>query len=79
VPSNRHFNGCFQNDFRAGSICGLRVSIFEFPFSAFPDRHFARFEIASKSLQTKCILVFRSTVFRLYQLSIYLSSLSPSG
>jgi hypothetical protein len=35
VHSNRHFKGCFQNAFRAGSICSSQVSIFEFPFCAF--------------------------------------------
>jgi len=73
VRPNRHFKGCFQHVFRAGSVCSLPVSIFEFPFSAFPDRHFTQSEIASKSLQTRHILVFRSTVFWPYRLSICLS------
>jgi hypothetical protein len=37
MHSNRHFNGRFQHAVRAGSICGLRVSIF--------DSHFPSFQI----------------------------------
>jgi hypothetical protein len=61
VLSNRHFKGCFQGVFRAGSVRSLRVSIFEFPFPAFSNRQFGRLEIAFNSHKTKAVRVFRST------------------
>jgi hypothetical protein len=79
MHSNRHCNGRFQHAFRAGSICGLRVSIFDSHFSSFQIDTSGDLKSHLNHCKQRASVISKSTVSRLYRLSICLSSPSPFG